>query len=791
MTDQHSAESLDPETILNAIRRRGSKGMTVKMLVAQVEDEHGLDRSDARRELRGALRELERSGQVVLGRGKRYFPAEASTLLPGRLRRQAGGRFVVDLDAADGPPVGIGPAGMRGAVHGDRVLIRLEKPRQRAREAGEREGVVVRVVERASTEIVGVWVAGDGRPHVRPLGQGQRFTVEVTDFKTEGEPADGELVAVSLDSVDSRSRRARGVLLERLGQPEDPAAVDRAVLRLYGIREGFPPEVLAEVEALPGEVEGPEIQGRWDLRDRPAITIDGETARDFDDAVSARAVDSDRIEVEVHIADVSHYVRPGTELDAEGRRRGTSVYLPGLCVPMLPEGLSNDLCSLREGVDRLTYTVRFRVDPAGDVSKVEVRDSVIRSRRRCTYTEVFEWLERPRSEWPDETADFADSLAALAEAADRLSRARRARGSLDFDLAEPVVLLDPEGRVTGVEPSARNRAHRLIEELMVAANSAVARRMLAVGQPTLHRVHDEPDPAKIDTLAEVVKELGFKLATEDGAATPAALQALLDQVEGKREEHLVSMLVLRSMARAIYSPDPRGHYALAADAYLHFTSPIRRYPDLVTHRMLRRYAAEGGTVEGEARDRVDRELKTLGMTCSAREQEAEKAERTAVQWKTALFLRDRVGEVFSGRISGVMGFGVFVELDEVFSDGLIHISDLEDDYYTFDEGRHRLVGERTGRTWRLGDPVKVRLVRVNLESFQVELAPVGVKPDRRAAEARDRGPKGRPGGRGDRSSKPRGRGQKPGPQSKNGSRGPKGRGGKAPRGSDRSKSRKR
>ncbi len=750
MTEQHLDEPLDPESILNAIRRRDRKGMTLKMLVAQVEDELGVGRSEARRELRGALKELERSGDVVLGRGKRYFAAEASTLLPGRLRRQAGGVFVVDLDADDGPPVRIGPAGMRGALHGDRVLIRLEKPRQRAREAGEREGVVVRVVERASTEIVGVWVADGDRSHLRPLGQGQRFTVEITDFKALGEPADGELVAVSLDSVDSRSRRARGVLLERLGKPEDPAAVDRAVLRLFGIAEGFPPEVEAEAEALPGDVEGSDIQGRWDLRDRPAITIDGETARDFDDAVSARAVDSGRIEVEVHIADVSHYVRPGTELDAEARRRGTSVYLPGLCVPMLPERLSNDLCSLREGVDRLSYTVRFRVAPDGAVSRVEVRDSVIRSRRRCTYTEVFEWLERPRSEWPAETADFADSLALLAEAADRLSRARRARGSLDFDLAEPVVLLDPEGRMTGVEPSARNRAHRLIEELMVAANSAVARRMTAAGQPTLHRVHDEPDPAKIATLGEVAKELGFKLAADDGAASPAALQDLLDQVAGRPEEHMVSMLVLRSMARAVYTPDPRGHYALAAEAYLHFTSPIRRYPDLVTHRMLRRLAVESGPVEGEARDRVEAALKTLGLSCSAREQEAEKAERTAVQWKTALFLRDRVGEVFGGRISGVTGFGVFVELDEVFADGLIHISDLEDDYYTFDEGRHRLVGERTGRIWRLGDTVKVRLTRVNLESFQVEVAPVGVRPDRRAAEAREKRPTNRRGGRRER-----------------------------------------
>jgi ribonuclease R len=265
-------------------------------------------------------------------------------------------------------------------------------------------------------------------------------------------------------------------------------------------------------------------------------------------------------------------------------------------------------------------------------------------------------------------------------------------------------------------------------------------------------VHDEPDPGKIATLAEVVGELGFRLAASGGEVEPSALQDLLEQVAGKAEEHLVSMLVLRSMARAVYSHDPRGHYALAADAYLHFTSPIRRYPDLVTHRMLRRLADEGGSVAGDERDRVEATLRELGPLCSMREQEAEKAERTAVQWKTALYLRDRVGEVFSGRVSGVVGFGFFVELEEVFADALVHIKELLDDYYTFDETHHRLVGERTGKVWRLGDRVKVRLVRVDLDSFQIEVVPLGIKPDRNARRKADRPPKTRRGGRRERRS---------------------------------------
>jgi len=734
MTDQYTKEDLDPKGILDSIRRRDRKGMSLAMLAAEVSDERDLGRSDARRLLRGVLKELEVQGLIVLGRGKRYFPAEVSDLHPGRYRGTTGGGFVVDVDGDDGPPVWIAPSGRRGALPGDRVLIRFETPQKRARSLGFREGVVIRIVERRTTEVVGVWVAGGGPPHVRPLGRGQKFIVEVSSSKVEGEPSEGELVAVSVDHVEGRGQRVRGVLLERLGRPEETGAVDRAVLRLFGITETFDPEVEAEANALPEKINERDLAGRWDLRGSPAITIDPVTARDFDDAVSARPAGGDTIEVEVHIADVGHYVRRGTFLDAEARRRSTSVYLPGLCVPMLPERLSNELCSLREAVDRLCFSVRFQVGPKGHISRAEANRSVIHSRRRCTYEEVFEWLEQPRSEWPETTAPFADSLELLAEAASRLSRARHGRGSLDFDMAEPQILLDPEGRVVSIAPSARNRAHRLVEELMVAANMAVARILLDADQPCLHRVHDAPDPAKIETLAEVVRELGLPFDGDADDLSPSALQSLLERVAGRPEEQMVSMLVLRSMARAIYTPDPRGHYALATNAYLHFTSPIRRYPDLVAHRMLQALLHDGRAVEGEERDRLETALKDLGPQCSAKEQEAEKAERTAVQWKTALFLRDRVGEVFTGRVSGVVAFGVFVQLEEVFADVLIHIKELLDDYYEFDEHRHRLVGERTGRVWRLGDTVRVRLVRVDLDSFQIEAVPVDLKPDRRAAQ---------------------------------------------------------
>ena len=736
MTKKISDREVRAEEVLAAIRKRGRKGLTAQQLVNQFAAERKLGRSDARRLLRPALKEVQRDGRVVLGRGKRYFVAESSDLVTGTLRRVAGGHMEVAVTDRGGSPVRIPPQGMRGALDGDTVVVRLETPRKRARADGVREGVVIRVVERGRREVVGRWVVGDAKPHVRPLDRRLRFTVAPSGSRVEGEPEEGEMVVISIDSVDSRGRHARGVLLERLGRADEPGVVERVVLRQRGIPVEFPADALAEAELLPSAISSEELARRADRRGEPVITIDGRTARDFDDAVSARATAGGGIEVEVHIADVSHFVRPGMALDTAARGRGTSVYLPGLCVPMLPERLSNDLCSLREGEDRLTWTARFTVDRNGEITARSAEVSVIRSRRRCTYAEVAEWLERPRSEWPEETMGFAESLELLTEAAKRLGHARRESGSLDFDLAEPELILDPEGRVVAIQPAARNRAHRLIEELMVAANRCVAGILIEAGQPGLHRVHDEPEATRVEELKRVVADLGLRLDGDPHSLEPAALQALLESADGRPEERLIDMLVLRTLARAIYTPDPRGHYALTTDEYLHFTSPIRRYPDLVVHRMLRRLQTEGAIPEGSERDTVEAELEKLGESCSATERRAEAAEREAVEWKTVLFLREREGEVFAGHISGVTDFGLFVRLDEISVDGMVHISEISDDHYQYDERRHRLVGERTGRVWRLGDPIDVRLVRVDLDAMQLQLVPADVKPDARAARAR-------------------------------------------------------
>ncbi len=533
MQNRPPDSELNPTDLLSAIRKRGQRGLTIQQLVNQLAAERKLGRSDVRHLLRPVLKSLQRDGQLVLGRGKRYFVPEASDLATGRLRRAAGGKIEVVVEGTHGAPVRVPPQGVRGALEGDTVLVRLEKPRKRARADGVREGVVVRVLERARREVLGRWTVGGGRPHVRPFERRLRFTVAPTGSRVEGEPEEGELVVISIDSVDSRGGHAKGVLLERLGQPTDPGVVEQAVLRAHGIPVEFPEDALAEAEMLPAEISEREIGRREDLRSEPAITIDGRTARDFDDAVSARPGKKGAIEVAVHIADVSHYVRPGSALDAAARVRGTSVYLPGMCVPMLPEKLSNDLCSLREAEDRLTWTVWYSVTPDGKLKNRKASSSVIRSRRRCTYMEVAEWLDLPRDKWPAEVEPFADSLELLAEAANRLGQRRREQGSLDFDLAEPELLLDPEGRVVSIQPAARNRAHRLIEELMVAANRSVAEILMEADQPALYRVHDEPEATRVEELKKVVADLGLRLKGDPKSLPPEALQALLEAADGR------------------------------------------------------------------------------------------------------------------------------------------------------------------------------------------------------------------------------------------------------------------
>jgi ribonuclease R len=564
-----------------------------------------------------------------------------------------------------------------------------------------------------------------------------RLTLELP-VSGAAEVPEGHFVVVAVER--GAGGEPRGRLLEVLGDVATPGVDVEVILRHYGIPQRFPDAALAAAAGLPADPGPADWHGRDDLRRQVVVTIDGETARDFDDAVSIERRPDGTFRLGVHIADVAHYVAEGSPLDAEAYRRGTSVYYPERVVPMLPEALSNGLCSLRPEVPRLTLSAFLDVDRDGAVVARRFAETVIRSTRRLTYGEVRRVLEEPR---PGDEAQYGPVLYALRDMREltaALHEARGRRGSIDFDLPEGNVELDTDGTVVGILPYERNVAHRLIEEFMIAANEAVAYELVRRGSPGLFRVHDPPDRARLEELVELLRPLGLELARQPAdldELPPAALQEVLKQVEGRPDEPFLSALVLRTMQRAVYSPECRGHYALASPYYTHFTSPIRRYPDLVVHRRLKallRGAGEpppgdGAEVESEPAA-LDARLAVIAEHASTTERRAEQSERDLLQWKKVRFLAGRAGERFAGRITGVQPFGLFVQLEEFHVDGLIPIRTLTDDYYLYEPEAHRLVGERQGRVFQLADAVDVELVGADLRHRGLDLKIVGMPPSR-------------------------------------------------------------
>jgi ribonuclease R len=707
--------------VVEALRRAKGDGLTLPQLARALAPE-GAGKAqlhEIRERVEPLLAEAEQRGEVVRSSSGRLFAVEHTDYWVGTVKLTSRGFGVVRPLEREGEDIPVPPERLGTALDGDLVMVHRGSKRVRGRLVSERWGEVVKVLKRRRPTMVGRFRPGPPRPWVEPYARRLNFRVLLD--RIDGEPPrDGEFVEVAVDAVPEVGP-VEGRLLRRLGVAGESGVDEEVVLAEQAIPIDFPPAALEEAAGLPDAVAEGDLVGRADFRAQPAVTIDGETAKDFDDAVAAFPAAAGAVEVFVHIADVSHYVRPGSALDAAGRERGTSVYLPGRCVPMLPEQLSNHLCSLVPEQDRLCFTVRFLVLPSGAVEGYRAERGVFRSRRRCTYTEVFGWLEQ--GTWPELPDGVRASLEQLDEAAQRLNRRRRERGAIDFDLPEPEILLDPDGFMTGVQAAERNRAHRLIEELMLAANECVARLLVWGRQPGLFRVHERPSPGKLAELEAVLEEFDLALRGDLEQLPPRELQRLLDEIEGRPEERFLQSLILRSLARAAYLPRCKGHYALATEFYLHFTSPIRRYPDLVVHRFLADLLA-GRRLEGAERELVAADLEDLATHCSLTERRAEEAEREVVKWKQAEFMQGHVGEQFTGHISGVTAFGAFVQLDQVFVEGLVHVSDLTDDYYRYDEVGHRLVGQRRGRVLRLGDPLTVVVKGIDEDFMEVELTPV-------------------------------------------------------------------
>jgi ribonuclease R len=615
------------------------------------------------------------------------------------------GRFGFVLSETPGKPdLFITGQTLKLALNGDRVEARMVR-------GGDRpEGEILSVVSRARATLVGAYRA-DPRPALAPEGAGDPVTIL---DKGGLSPAVGDLCVLRVTRWPTSSEGAAGVLTEILGRRNDPAADLKFLLRKYSIAEAFPPEVEREASSFGDDVPPSAWNGRKTFFDIPVFTIDGADAKDFDDAVSLEALPEGGWRLGVHIADVSHYVKEGTALDLEARRRSTSVYLSGAVVPMLPFPLSDNLCSLRPHVPRLTLTCLMDLNAAGDVTRHNIFESVIRSARRFTYEEVESLLKGETA--LDVSPAVQNAVSRMGQLARQLRDRRFARGSLDFDFPEPYIVVDDQGWPLDARRRERGESHKLIEEFMLLANETVAQAMADV--PFLYRVHERPDPTKMQNLEKTLRAVGVVIPSGLHDGKPAALQKVMAGVKGKPVEPMVHMMILRSLKQAIYSPKNAGHFGLASTAYTHFTSPIRRYPDLIVHRLAKERA--NAHLTPPRQEQWKAQLTELTADASVRERIAVEAEREFLDLKRAQLMTRRVGESFDAVVTGVTSFGLFVQPTTVFVEGLVPMTELGDDYYLYDELRAQLTGRRTGKVYRFGQSVRVRLAAANTEKRQLD-----------------------------------------------------------------------
>ncbi|MCB1907376.1 MAG: ribonuclease R [Rhodocyclaceae bacterium] len=675
------------------------------------------------------LSAMERDGEIMRNRRGAYLLPDKADLIRGRVQGHADGfGFVIRDDG--GPDLFIGPKEMREVLHGDRVIARVVGSDRR----GRPEGKLVEVLERANTRIVGRVIEEHGVTIVVPEDRRIAQDILVTPATGRGrrKPRPGQVVVVELIEQPTRHAQPIGRVCEVLGDYADPGMEIEIALRKHDMPHEFSAEVKAEARRLPRAVRKKDLKGREDIRELPLVTIDGETARDFDDAVYCER-QGRGFRLIVAIADVSHYVEAGSALDHDAFDRGNSVYFPRRVIPMLPEKLSNGLCSLNPDVDRLCMVCDMAISISGQVKNYRFYPAVMHSHARLTYDRVAAALYQDDAAERERLAPRLGELERLDAVFRVLLKARHKRGAIDFESTETQMIFDDDGKIERIVPVERNDAHRLIEECMLAANTCASDFLEKRGQPTLFRVHEGPTEDKLARLRTFLGEFGLSLGGGDDP-TAKDYARLLDSVRERPDAQLLQTMMLRSLRQAVYSPDNAGHFGLAYEGYTHFTSPIRRYPDLLVHRAIKAVLAGDKYRPGD--------WDAIGVHCSMTERRADEATRDVENWLKCYFMQDRVGEEFSGSVSAVVPFGLFVALDDVFIEGLVHISELGSDYFHYDETRHELQGERTGFAYRLSDRVRVQLVRVDLETTKIDFrlleGPRRVT-ERRGKSARDKG----------------------------------------------------
>jgi ribonuclease R len=692
------------ELILKVIKEAGKP-----LRRQQIAQTLGLESDEDLEALRRRLRAMERDGQLVFNRRQKYCLVNSQDLISGRVLAHSDGfGFLKPDNGSD--DLFLSPREMRSLMHNDRAVMQVRGIDRK----GRREGGLVDVLERNTKQVVGRLHKEQNVFYVVP--ENNKFTHEVIIPTEEVNSArKGQIVVAEIVTYPTVHSQPIGRIAEVLGKHMAPGMEIEVAIRTYGLPNEWPDAVTEEIASLTAEVPEEAKQGRTDIRKLPLVTIDGEDARDFDDAVYCQKTPKGW-KLLVAIADVSHYVKVGTELDLEAKNRSTSVYFPEQVIPMLPEILSNGLCSLNPEVDRLCMVCELLIDQQGQVTRSRFYDAVMRSHARLTYTQVAAMLVDGDKKLRNKYKALLPHLEQLYSLYKALRGSREQRGAMDFDTQETRIIFGENRKITEIVPTERNDAHKLIEECMITANMAAARYLNRKKMPRLLRIHEGPGTDKLLTLRTFLGELGLHMG---GGATPTPLDYmnLLNSVQGRQDTHLIQTVLLRSMSQAVYSPETKGHFGLALDAYAHFTSPIRRYPDLLVHRAIR-HCLQGKKPESFHYGFPD--MVVLGEHCSANERRADEATRDVVSWLKCEYMMDKVGEEFTGLITAVTGFGIFVELQDVFVEGLVHISNLPQDYFHFDAASHQLHGERTGIRYRLGDRVNVRVARVDLDDKKID-----------------------------------------------------------------------
>ena len=698
----------------------------------QIAQQFALESADDLEALRRRLRAMERDGQVLFNRRQKYCLSENHNSISGRvLGHPEGFGFLKPDDGSE--DLFISPREMKALMHNDRAKVRVSGIDRK----GRREATVVEILERNTHQVVGRFFVEGKVAYVMPDNKKMAKEVLIASEDTGGAKK-GQIVVVEIVQQPTQHCQPLGRITEVLGMHMAPGMEIEMAIRSYELPNVWPNALLDEIKSLTPEVPEAAKQGREDIRHLPLVTIDGEDARDFDDAVYAQKT-AKGWKLLVAIADVSHYVHVDTALDIEAQSRSTSVYFPEKVIPMLPEILSNGLCSLNPHVDRLSMVCELLVNDEGVVTRSRFFEAVMRSHARLTYTQVAKMLVEGDQKLANQYAELMPHLTTMYRLYQTMRRQREVRGAMDFDTQETKIVFGENRKIEQIVPVVRNDAHKLIEEFMITANNAAAKFLNRKKIPRLLRIHDGPGVEKLLTLRTFLGELGLYLGGGD-QPHPLDYMHLLESVKDRPDAHLIQTVLLRSMSQAVYSPDTKGHFGLALDAYAHFTSPIRRYPDLLVHRAIR-HSLRGGNASSFRYSPND--MVALGEHCSANERRADEATRDVNSWLKCEYMMDKIGEEFTGIISAVTSFGFFVELQSIYVEGLVHIASLRQDYFLFDAASHRLYGERTGVRYRLGDSVKIKVIRVNLDDKKIdfELLESAKKATKPAAKAKPRSKK--------------------------------------------------